>query len=898
MNPFALPPKSTRVGFRPPPGLAPVAVAALTILLLSASPLAAQVPLGGNEGGITDPALTATKGEVIKIPNTDQSADGVELTQVEGDIVYEDTTSGTATSMLGHTITHVASPNYDMRVALQALERAADLGDTAGMTNAADELRDILLGTTQGRIYDGFSMLNFNRYTEPSIPGSAFPPGVTEGEYKTRVAVDTGETFVSPYDGEERKIWEVDINHLYYDGQIDADTFLVHFKAFQNASGEWELPHPDDTLRVNYHIYSLVEEDFSPTLVMLDKRLADNTVQFPFKGYDAVWVPFKPGEKVTLSVNYPPIRQVRGIYDWGWRVHPPRIQFVQPIYDMINQHTGLPELDPQGESFAFRNRELTIDKIADAAPEKKMYQVAEAVLDGTPAEIIHRWLTEDDEGPRGTWVDWADLVTNQRQLPDEAWDVLSQEDGLSRGSFGDFKLVSVFMNNEMYGDGPDQPEIERWLQGERLTVKLINLDHHTHYFRNVDFGARVHDDILRCCGGGFTSFEIMNFKPSFGAPKVAEAQWRAGWGFRPHYDVIQQQDVFSRPSDRIELKPYTGGDGDTHYGYRYSAEHRGGDFRFNPPPFIITDIENPAQFPLRDSDGQDGLLVGQFTPGYGTGQMCPNDPFPGFCTTDISANNPHAVLNFPPPPLQGQPVLPPDVGKFPNDVYPDHPVELRFPPFLRNPAQGQEGAGDIIPPTGAWRPFLWYHPINGTLFNDPNDPSKGFWADYTYSHGAPVFAGGTLDAVVEAPRSAAQVFYQFDDLFHDNDIFSPHPVFASFDFDEETDHVARLRARLPGGNLKVDGYCTEQIETRRLPDWISIHSGASDESGCPGPLLGVVPVDDHDGSFSFTQNDSSLVVGDTVCVQTVIGGFDETTISSSGNTSTPIREMAISGGAR
>jgi len=29
--------------------------------------------------------------------------------------------------------------------------------------------------------------------------------------------------------------------------------------------------------------------------------------------------------------------------------------------------------------------------------------------------------------------------------------------------------------------------------------------------------------------------------------------------------------------------------------------------------------------------------------------------------------------------------------------------------------------------------------------------------------------------MIEAPRASAQVFYQFDDLFHDNAIFSPHP---------------------------------------------------------------------------------------------------------------------------
>jgi hypothetical protein len=73
---------------------------------------------------------------------------------------------------------------------------------------------------------------------------------------------------------------------------------------------------------------------------------------------------------------------------------------------------------------------------------------------------------------------------------------------------------------------------------------------------------------------------------------------------------------------------------------------------------------------------------------------------------------------------------------------------------------------------------LWINPNNGTLFIDPADPSQGFWADLTYAHGAPIAAGSSITANIESPRAAAQLFYQFDDLFHDNAIFSPHPTIA------------------------------------------------------------------------------------------------------------------------
>ncbi len=814
-------------------------VMALAVLLATTLPLWADVD--NNEPGIVEPVTTALNilagvpDPVVRIPNTDQSVDGVEQSTLHGMVTYNDAIG--ETSIMGHAITSVSSPNEDMRIALQGMALAAQNDDQPAMQTAAAELQDILHGNTVGRIYDGFSMLNYNR--------GAYLPDHMAGEYKMKLATDSGDTFVSPFDGATRKVWQIDVNMLYYDGQIDSDTFLVRFPVDA---------HDDDTLRINYRIYSLVIEDFSPTLVMLDKRVALNTVQFPYKGFDSVWVAFNPGQVVDLSIDYPPVRMLRGVYTWGWREHPPRIQFLQPVYEITNVHTGGIELDPQGKSYAYRNRtNLTLDAISESSPEKKMLRVANAAMNGTSTVVIERWLTDENIGPSGTWVDWADLARTQTQLPQEAWDLLADE-GLTPGNFGDYDMISVYMNNEMYGSGPWVNEVDGWAQGDAFKVKLINLDNHTHYFRNVDFGHRLHDDIARCCGGGDTSFEIMNFKPSYGAPKVAEMQWRAGWGFRPHYDIILQSGVFSRPADRVQLKPYTGGLGGTYFGYQYSEAKRGGDFRFNPPPFVITDHDHPAPFPLRDTDGGAGLVIGQFTEGYGTQQVCPDDAYPGFCSTDFGPANPYGVLNWPSP---NDPMVP--------------KTELRFPPFLRNPSQGVEGAGDIIPPTGAWRPFLWINPYNNTLFVDENDPSQGYWADLTYGHGRPVYSGEMITAEVELPRSSGQVFYQFDDLFHDNAIFSPHPLFEG---SNTSDAITSLKVFLHQGTLRVRGQASALPGGARA-GWVSIFDGPAGSSGCTGTLLGIATVDASNGRFVFGQEVATVNAGDPVCVQSVVGGFDE-----------------------
>lgn len=679
-----------------------------------------------NDPGILEPVLTALTGQEVRVPHTDQVDNGIQL-NVVGDVVSQDANG--ATSITGNTITQVSDPHDDLNEALGDLEDAARAGDQAAMQSAADEIEAILLGTTTGRIYDGFAMLSYNR--------GAYVADHVAGEYKMKTLRDTGLTEPG-IDGVLRKVWEVDVNMFWYGDQFDADTFLLRVPV--------EV-HKFDTFRVNYRIYSLVGEDFSPMTALTDNP---TSVKFPFKGFDATWVPIGGDTVTELTVAYPPVGLMRGIYTWGWRQHPGRVQFLQPVFEITNAHTGNVELNPEGLSYAFRNSQLSLDGVGAAAPEMKMYQVAQAVNNGTaPADVL-AMLTDTNTAPRGTRTDWVELAANQLQLPPEAWDVLAAE-GIQPDDFGPYDYVTVFLNDEMYGDGPvGAGNIRNFGQGENVQVKVINLDNHTHYYRNVDFGPPLHNDIANLGGGGSHSFEIFNFKPTYGAPKVAEMQWRAGWGFRPHFNVIQQQDVFSRAEDNVLLQPFTDGEGIAHNGYQYSTDARQGDFRFNPPPFIIgQSLANPSSQRLQDADGTDGLVIGQLTEGFGVAHLC-DAPAGQFCDEIPAEYNPYGALNFPP----------------------NAPTSLRFPPFLRNP---NPNGGDIIPPTPVWKPFLYINPANGTLFIDPAQPELGYWSDLTYAHGAPISANSSLSATIEAPRAAGQVFYQFDDLFHDNAIFSPHP---------------------------------------------------------------------------------------------------------------------------
>ncbi len=671
---------------------------------VQAEPLTASQPAPGDS---LDPVLSRALGREIYIPNSSAVQDGEPSLHASA---LRTTPLLGADSVKGHPITAVRDPLQDLELALVQLLADAESAAAGTLvdTAAAQNVMDILVGDTRGRVYDGFPLLNFNRGGDG--------PGQILGEYKTKRLTDTGRTFVSQIDGETHRIWELTINMLWYGQNLDSDTFLVRYP--------YEA-HEYDEVQINYRIYSLISEDLAPTTILNDGfgRI--------FHGLDSTFESLPADRLSEISIRYPSLKHFRGLYIWGWGSHPPRVQFLQPIVEVSANGA----LNWAGQSFSQRTAALTIDDIGEAAPEKKVYRVAEAALAGATGDEIAGMLTDPTLSPRGTFRDWLRLADDLRQLPPEAWDVLLQEDGLLPGEFGTYDIVLAYLNNEIYGDSPySQPGtdgkggvLRDWEQGGMVRVKIINLDNHTHYYRNVDFGDQLSNQIEGAFGNGRFSFEKFNAKPTYGVPKVAEMQWRTGWGYVPHLGIAQQSGMFPREVDQVELAPFTDQFGETHYGYSYSSD--AGYWRFNPPAAIRAGTDLPAGEPLRDADGLPGVLIGVDTEGFGAAKM-PTGPI----TTH------------------------PDREAFP---------EVTFPGFLRNPGVG----GDIIPPTPVWAPFLTLNPDTGTLLA----PDGSYWVDDTYFHGRPVSPHTSIIASVEAPRASAQLFYQFDPLFHDNMIFSYHP---------------------------------------------------------------------------------------------------------------------------
>jgi len=658
------------------------------------------------QGDSLDPVLTRVTGVPTYIPNTTTVVDGRPNLH-EG--VLRTTPLLDTRSLTGHPIGSLHDPVQDLELALGRLVQS---GTQAGVEPMADvgpanEVLAILLGETEGRVYDGFPMLNLNR-------GAVTADHVPEA-YKMKRLSDTGTTIVSQIDGLEHRVWEVTINMLWYGQNFDSDTFLIRIP--------YEA-HALDELQINWRVYSLIQEDLAPTTILNDGfgRI--------FHGLDSTFQTLPAGHLNELTVRYPSLQHFRGLYVWGWGSHPPRVQFLQPVFETSADGA----LNWAGQSFTTRTAALSIDGIGDAAPEKKAYQVAQAAVAGASGDAIVAMVTDPATLPLGTYREWLRLADDLRQLPPEAWNVLAAQDGLARGEFGPYDIVLAYVNNEIYGETPyAQPGAEGkggvlrdWGQGGQVHVKIINLDNITHYYRNVDFGSALSRKNADAFGNGRFSFDKFNPKPSYGAPKVAEMQWRTGWGFVPHLGIAAQDGLFPRAMDREELVPFTNQLGEKHLGYVF--QNVSGYWRFNPPEAIRAGDRIPAGQPLRDVDGVDGVRIGLDTEAFG-------------------------VANMPEGPITTHP----DQERFP---------EVSFPGFLRNP-----GGGDIIPPTPVWAPFLTLNPETGTLF----DPEGRYWVDATYFHGRPVDAGASILANVEAPRAAGQLFYQFDPLFHDNMIFSYHP---------------------------------------------------------------------------------------------------------------------------
>lgn len=688
---------------------------------------AAQNP---NDPGLLDPVIQELAGRTWRLPASHQVAGASEQINIVGGVRRKPATQGN--SATGQPITNAGlqSPNRDLRDALRALDDASSNQQAAAMIPLAQEMRAIVEGTTQGRIYDGFALLNTSRggWLADHIPG----------EYKTKRAENRGHT-APGLDGRMRPVWEVNVNLMYFDEEVDTDTYFLLIP-----------PQADlrDILLVHYKIYSTTTESFAPTTLLQDvDPFGAGTL--PSKGFDAAWKPIGGSDITEIAMNHGPLGTVRGLQLWGWYAEPDRSIFIQPVWETQDAQAGAVRRDARGQVMMAEMAALDRAKVGLAAPEMKVLAMVEAVLQGASPAVVQNMLNNPQVAPLGTHDQWHDVLSSRTIFPVEALDLLAQEGihphipGPNR--LGPYDAILVYANHELYLDALDLQEghdpltglavpLPSDAQNQEMLVKVINLDNTTHYLQSFDYGPPLHDDIATCATApsGGHSLEIFVDQPVQGAPKMAELQWRLGWSLRKGFGTIAQFDVFSQAADLPGLTAFTDENSVAQQGWQYSAADRGGDWRVNPP----ATWRGAGSTPLQEG-GVDGVVIGNGTSGYGVARM----PL-----GDLSAAHPDHLVN--------------------TDTNGDGVHDaLLFPAWLRN---GDPQHGDLIPATKLWEPFLYLNPANGTRFQDAQNPALGLWADLSYAFGEPLEPGANRTVTIRRPRSLGQAMWHVDGLFRES----------------------------------------------------------------------------------------------------------------------------------
>jgi hypothetical protein len=458
-----------------------------------------------------------------------------------------------------------------------------------------------------------------------------------------------------------------------------------------------------------------------------------------------VWFPLGGNEITELTVDHGSLGTIQGVQVWGWYAQPDRSVFLQPVWESVDPSSGLTRRDPKGEVMMGQMASLTLDGIGDAAVEKKVWNVAESVLQGASAASIQAILNQVRTGPLGDMDQWQDELENRNIFPQEALDLLAQEgidpEVLGPNRLGPYDAILVYANHELYVDSLDLIEghdpitglpipLPNDAQGKLYRIKVLNLDHTTHYLQSFDYGPALHDDIATCriAPSGGHSLEVFTAQPVQGTPKVHELQWRTGWGLRKGLGTVPQFDVFSQVPDQAALQPFVDEFGATQVGWQYPSQDRGSDWRVSPPQSWLRGTQ------ALEESGVPGVVIGSATPGFGLAKMP---------TGDLSSVHPNGLVN--------------------TDTDADGVADaLIFPDWLRNPDAQQ---GDLIPTTKEWMPFLYLNPENGTMYLDAQNPSLGLWADHTYAFGEPLKPGANQSIEFRRPRTQAQALWHADGLF-------------------------------------------------------------------------------------------------------------------------------------
>ena len=225
----------------------------------------------------------------------------------------------------------------------------------------------------------------------------------------------------------------------------------------------------------------------------------------PYFGYDSSFATIRKGQGFDVVIRYGQGEAQAGLYTWGWRQHPPRINWIETYSEGQILASGA----PKDWRFAHKWDEietLGLSAIGNHAPEKKIHDalVAFDTSPGGPTDIAAFEAAVD-----GMMVH----VRDRRGLPPTP-DIL---DFPNPGA--DANLL--FTNLDIYGDRDTLNAAGRlnWREGDVIKIAVHNDDNFTRFFRAVDFGTTDYQF-------NGTDMGLFDWKPVYGFPQLAASAWR------------------------------------------------------------------------------------------------------------------------------------------------------------------------------------------------------------------------------------------------------------------------------------------------------------------------------------------------------------------------------------
>lgn len=329
----------------------------------------------------------------------------------------------------------------------------------------------------KNRAYSGFPMLH---YIGPTKVKQVIPICAERD--------NSGKSKSSCRPGDEVIGGNVDVNMIYFNQRIESDT------AFLDTSAVQEVPW---TVTYRIKVLNRGLEDFSPMVMNFD-RIGENRGPFHASMDQTFFPMLEEGTEYTIKIKENKGKYFNLVYTWGWRMHPPRVQAMENAFKTAGPDNDT-LLDWEKKAFCeggksnqkcnpvknLKDRLYAISQIGDLSPAKRMWNTFRAMKDG---KVNFATAAVD---LRAAFLDWTDRT----KLPSGV-----QADP-------DSTITLFYVNNTIYGSrqglqgagselgpasykGIENGAAHDWnIRPYNFRVTLLNGDHFSHGYMNVDFGG-------------------------------------------------------------------------------------------------------------------------------------------------------------------------------------------------------------------------------------------------------------------------------------------------------------------------------------------------------------------------------------------------------------------------